>query len=412
MKPLDAPVVVVGAGPAGLAAARAIAERDAGPVVVIDRDDAPGGLPRFCRHPGFGWEYSHRLENGQHFARRLVDALDTSRVAIATQTSAVAIRPGPEIDIVNPEYGHLRLRPRAVVLATGIRERPRSARLVPGRRPERGIMTTGQLQQFVARGIAHGGRRAVVIGTEHVAFSILLTARHAGIDILAMVGAEDRVMSYRAAGWAARILGVPVHLAATIEDIAGSARVEAVTFRNAAGLHTIACDTVIFSGDFVPDAALLPASGIEIDPHTSGPAIDQHGRTNARGIFAAGNLLRAVESSGWAANEGACVGANVAAFLAASDDWRHSPVRIRAGAGLDYAVPQFWAPAPGMTALPVSLRASEDFTRARLGLDIDGAARWTGGAAALLRKRRIAVGADAFESLSAGPSYEATFAVR
>ena len=409
MTRFDAAVVVVGAGPAGLAAARALADGGAPSVLVVDRDDAPGGLPRFCSHPGFGWEYSHRLETGPRFARRLVDALDPTIVSIATRTSVVAVRPGPEIDILNPDYGHMRLRPRAIVLATGIRERPRSARLVPGKRPERGVMTTGQFQQFVARCIPHGGTRAVVVGTEHVAFSILLTARHANVKIAAMLGPEDRIMSYRPAGWFARALGVPVHLSANIEDIAGTKRVEAVTFRDASGLHTIPCDTVIFSGDFIPDAALLPGSGIEIDAGTSGPAIDQHGRTNTPGIFAAGNLLRAVESSGWAANEGACVGANVASYLANPGEWRTDRTRIRAGAGLAYAVPQVWAPASGMASLPVSLRVDDDFTRARLGLAQDGAERWAGGQTRMMRKRRIALDKTAFDNLGDG---DATIAVR
>jgi NADPH-dependent 2,4-dienoyl-CoA reductase/sulfur reductase-like enzyme len=409
MTRFDAAVVVVGAGPAGLAAARALAESGVPSVLVVDRDDAPGGLPRFCSHPGFGWEYSHRFETGPRFARRLVDALDPAVVAIATRTSVVAVRPGPEIDIVGPDSGHMRLRPRAVVLATGIRERPRSARLVPGKRPERGVMTTGQLQQFVARGIPHGGTRAVVVGTEHVSFSILLTARHAGLKVVAMLGAEDRILSYRPAGWFARALGVPVHLSASVEDIAGAKRVEAVTFRDAAGLHTLACDTVVFSGDFIPDAALLQGSGIEIDPGTSGPAIDQHGRTSVPGIFAAGNLLRAVESSGWAAKEGACVGANVAAYLARPGEWRTDATRIRAGAGLAYAIPQVWAPAPGMAALPASLRASGDARGAHLSLAQAGSEIWAGGSADFLRQRRIAMDQAAFGKLGEG---DATIAVR
>ncbi|MBM3524904.1 MAG: FAD-dependent oxidoreductase, partial [Alphaproteobacteria bacterium] len=149
----NASVVIVGAGPAGLAAAHALVERGVRDIVVIDRDDAPGGLPRFCHHPGFGWEYTHRLETGPRFVNRLLGAVDASAVRVVPRTTALAIHPGLEVEIVGVELGHARLRTRAVVLATGIRERPRSARLAPGRRPERGVMTTGQLQQLVARGV-------------------------------------------------------------------------------------------------------------------------------------------------------------------------------------------------------------------------------------------------------------------
>ena len=153
MTPQDADVVVVGAGPAGLAAAASLASRGVSRILVVDRDDEVGGLPRFCHHPGFGWEYTHRLDSGPGFVRRLLRALDPGAVTVATRTSVLTVRPGPEIEIVGVDCGHARLRPQAVVLATGVRERPRSARLVPGRRPGQGILTTGQLQQMAARGV-------------------------------------------------------------------------------------------------------------------------------------------------------------------------------------------------------------------------------------------------------------------
>ncbi|MSP50701.1 MAG: FAD-dependent oxidoreductase [Alphaproteobacteria bacterium] len=407
MTPEHADIVVVGAGPAGLAAAASLAGRGMHRILVVDRDDEAGGLPRFCHHPGFGWEYTHRLESGPGLVRRLLRALDPGIITIAIRTSALAVRPGPEIDIVGIECGHVRVRPRVVVLATGIRERPRSARLVPGRRPAEGILTTGQLQQMVARGVPVKGRRAVVVGTEHVAFSILLTARHAGLEIMAMVGAEDRVMSYAGAGLAARFLmGVPIHLSSKIEDIHGSERVESVTLCGPAGTRTIPCDTVIFSGDFIPDAALLPGSGIDIARVTAGPSVDQFGRTSAVGVFAAGNLLRAVETSGLAAIEGARVGTNVAAYLEGMLGWPRDAASIRVGDGLSYVVPQYWAPSAGLggavQALPVSLRALADIRRARLSLSEDGQAIWTGHPTKTLRHRRLALPAAALDRLRGG----------
>ncbi len=353
--------------PAGLAAANALATAGARGILVLDRDDEPGGLPRFCRHPGFGWEYTHRLETGPGFARRLLSVLDPDVVTVAPRTTALAVRPGPEVEIVSATHGHQTLRPRAVILATGIRERPRSARLVPGRRPERGILTTGQLQQIVARGVAHTGKRAVVVGTEHVAFSVLLTARHAGLKIVAMIGAEDRIMSYAGARWAARLMGVPIHLSSDIADIKGSRQVETVVVRGPGGMHAIACDTVIFTGDFILDAAMLHGIGAAIDPRTAGPVIDQFGRTSTPGVLAAGNLLRAVESSGLAAIEGASVGANAAAYLRGSLDWPDKRTAIRLGSDLAYLVPQVWAPraGDGARALPISVRSQRDIARAR-----------------------------------------------
>ncbi|MEO8133579.1 MAG: FAD-dependent oxidoreductase [Betaproteobacteria bacterium] len=413
-----AEVVVVGAGPAGLAAAAALEDRGVRRVLVVDRDDAAGGLPRFCNHPGFGWEYTHRLDSGPGLVRRLLERLDRNVVTIATRTSVLAVRmanetgpePGPELEIVGADCGHMRIRPRAVVLATGIRERPRSARLVPGRRPTQGILTTGQLQQMVARGVPVNGQRAVVVGTEHVAFSILLTARHAGFDVVAMVGAEDRIMSYAGMALVARAMGMTIHLSSTVDDIGGVERVESVTLRGPSGRRSIACDTVIFSGDFIPDAALLQGSGIDIAATTCGPSIDQYGRTSAAGIFAAGNMLRAVESSGLAAIEGARVGANAAAYVGGKGEgpfaWPREAANIRLGNGLSYIVPQCWV-SPDVhghatRALPVSLRARMDFRRARLCLSEDGRDIWTGPPTNILRHRRLALPAAALDQLRGG----------
>lgn len=406
MTPKDADVVVVGAGPAGLAAAAALAERGVDRILVVDRDDEAGGLPRFCAHLGFGWEYTHRLETGPGLVRRLLRRLNANAVTVHTGTSVLSVKPGPKVELVSGKYGHMQVEPRAVVLATGIRERPRSARLIPGKRPAQGVLTTGQLQQMVARGVAVGGRRVVVVGTEHVAFSILLTARHAGLDVVAMVGAEDRIMSYPPMALVARAMGVSIHLSTVVDDIQGSDRVESVTLRGPSGQSPIACDTVVFSGDFIPDAALLPGSGIEIGAATSGPSVDQYGRTSASGIFAAGNVLRAVESSGLAAIEGARVGANAAAYLEGLLAWPNEAASIRLGEGLSYIVPQRWAPvadaAYAARSLPVSLRALNDMRRARLRLAEDGREIWTGRSTRILRHRRIALPIAALDRLRGG----------
>ena len=416
MNPEDTKIVVIGSGPAGLAAARALADRGEQRILVIDRDDEPGGLPRFCHHPGFGWEFTHRLENGPAFARRLLGALDPTAITVLPRTSALSVRPGPEVEIVSAQHGHMRLHPRAVILATGIRERPRSARLVPGRRPERGILTTGQLQQMVARGVATGGRRAVVIGTEHVAFSVLLTARHAGLTVVAMIGGEDRVMSYAGAGWLTRhLMGVPIHLSSTVADISGGDRVEAIIVNGPGGERSIPCDTVVFTGDFIPDAAMLPGGTVALDPSTGGPKVDQYGRTSEPGVFAAGNLLRAVETSGRAAIEGTRVGTNVAAYVSGALGWPGNVTTVRLGEKLAYLMPQRWAPladdAAGSQALPVSLRSRIDAADVRLRLSAHGAEVWTGRPTSILRQRRITLPATAVARLTAGPAAELTLDV-
>ena len=388
---IETDCLVIGAGPAGLAAARGLVDAGVRSVLIVDRDEAPGGLPQYCRHLGFGWGYTHRLETGPTFARRMIAALDQARVRILPRSSALAIRPGPIVDLVGPECGVVSVSARAVIVATGIRERPRGARLIPGRRPERGVLTTGQLQQMVTRGVKLPGRRMVVVGTEHVAYSVLLTARHAGHKVVAMIELGDRPSSYAVLAAVTRhVARIPIHLSARIVDILGDRQVEAVEIDGPAGRRAIACDSVVFSGDFVPDAALARASGIAIDPRTHGPQIDQFGRTSMHGVFAAGNVLRAVETSGFAAIEGARVGAAAAVFLRDPTQWRVQPRTIRVSPEFAYLVPQCWsAGSDTLTPVPFSLRVNKDLGASRVAMKIGDTVVWQGIAKTLRRHRRI-----------------------
>jgi len=403
VRPPNPAVLVIGAGPAGLAAAHALAERDVHPVLVVDRDDQAGGLPRYCHHLGFGWEYSRRLESGPAFARRLLGALDPARVRVLTQTTALAIHAGPAVDLVGPSCGAITLRPQAIVVATGLRERPRAARLVPGRRPERGVLTTGQLQQMVMRGVPIDGRRAVVVGTEHVAFSVLLTARRVGLSVIAMVEPQDRVMSYAPVATLVRwFVGVATQTNTEVAGIHGDQRVEAIELNGPRGRETIPCDTVIFTGDFVPDAPMLRSSGMVLDPRTGGPEIDQLGRSSMPGVFAAGNVLRAVETSGFAAIEGARVGAAAARFVNHGKDWRGNQRRFGLAAELSYVVPQLWSPTPpGDDALPASLRARVDIDHGRIALRQGATVLWQGRNGRMRRHRRIRLALDRMRQVGA-----------
>ncbi len=252
--------------------------------------------------------------NGPEYARRLVNS--AAGADIRTQTSVISIGSGGRIDIVHPETGEQSLTARCILLATGIRETPRSARLVTGARPA-GITTTGALQQLVYLKHLKPFARAVVVGTELVSFSALLTARHGGIAIAAMIEEGDRIMARKPGDWIARhVFGVPVLTRTKLAAIRGIDRVEGVEIDQDGERNTIACDAVVFTGRFQPETALLKDSQIALNPHSSGPAIDQFFRTSDPQVFAAGNLLRPVETSGMCWAEGRIVAANIAAALA------------------------------------------------------------------------------------------------
>jgi thioredoxin reductase len=337
-------VAIIGSGPAGLAAAAALARSGTGNIIVVERDEAPGGLPRFCHHPGFGWEYDRRFGTGPSFVRRLLADLPAERIRLLLRTTALRILPGPIVEVVGPEIGCTMLRAKAVLVATGIRERPRGARLVPGSRPEHGILTTGMLQQMVARGVPVRAHRMAVVGSEHVAFSAILTGRRAGLRTVAIVEARDRIQSWTLAHFAAAALGIPLHLRSTVVEIVGREQVEAIAVRHEnREIRNIRCDCVLFSGGWVPETILLAESGGQLDPHSGGPIVDQLMRTTLPGVFAAGNVLRAVESSGRAALEGAAGAGCIAALLAQQIAPEIGTARVEAEPPLSYIVPQRWA---------------------------------------------------------------------
>lgn len=394
-------LVIVGAGPAGLAAARAAALQGIRDILVIDRDDAPGGLPRFCNHPGFGLEYAVWPFSGPAFARKLMRDLAGTGVTVACATTLISVQEGPVIEIVGPRFGRRTLKPKALVLATGIRESSRGNRMVPGARPEHGILTTGQLQQMVTRKVPLPGhiKRLAVIGTEHVAFSALLTARHGGLRVSHMVGEEDFVRSFAPARWMARLFGADLVLGARIEEIiARNDRVTAVRCRTAGGLIELACDGVVFTAGWIPEVSALDGSGIAIDPRSKGPVIDQAMRTNLAGIFAAGNMLRPVESSGWAANEGRRAGHLAARFIQGRLAPIQGAIRLIAGEGVDYVVPQRWDGSlreeKGAPGFRPSVRISCNPGPSRLCLTQEDVMLWTGPARRYRPHRRISLDLD------------------
>jgi thioredoxin reductase len=311
-------VAVVGAGPAGLAVAERLAEVGAR-VDVLEREREAGGIPRHSHHTGFGMRDLHRVLTGQEYARRRGEAAARAGAAISVETTVTGWAGPHELELVSPT-GLERVAARAVVLATGARERPRSARLVPGDRPA-GVFTTGELQQAVYLHGERVGRRAVVVGAEHVSFSAALTLHHAGARVTAMVTDLPSQQSYAVVRYAARArFRFPVLSNRRVVAVKGRRRVEGIELRTASGgTQSVECDTVVFTGDWIPDHELARRGGLELDVGTKGPAVDAALRTSVPGVFAAGNLVHPVESADLVASEAGRLAAAVLAFLEDGD---------------------------------------------------------------------------------------------
>lgn len=404
----SADVVVVGGGPAGLGAALALRQRGVPRVMVLEREPEAGGVPRHCGHPPFGLREFGRVLTGSVYARLLVDRAVAAGVDIRTGHTVVAVEPGGRLRLTNGD-GPAEFAARRAILATGVRESSRAARLLSGDRPL-GVLTTGALQSMVYLRSQVPFRRPVIIGTELVSLSALLTCRHAGIRPMAMVEANSRPTARSVLALFPRLLGIPVHYGAELVEIYGRARVESVTLRLARGdLVTIACDGVLVTGSFVPEAALIRGGHLALDPGSGGPAIDRFGRCTDPAWFAAGNVLRPVETASWSHREGHEIGGWVADDLVGKLPAAGQTIPIDRGNGIKLVVPQRLALASGAGGLShLQLRVGAPVS-GELRVAVDGRPVWRRRLSAL-PERRILVPLARLEIPPAARKVEVGFA--
>ena len=314
-------VVVVGAGPAGLSAAAELRRLGVGSVLVADRETEAGGVPRHCFHTGFGLRDLHRMMTGPAYARALATAAARAGAELRLGTTVTGID-AVDFDLggtvmLTSGRGVETVHAAAVLLATGCRERPRAARLIPGDRPA-GVMTTGELQQRVYLGHERLAGRALVVGAEHVSFSAAATLAHAGARVVALVTEHERQQSYAAFRLGAALRWrLPVWTGTAVSQLAGRGRlagVEVADVRTGVA-RFVPCDIVVFTGDWIPDHELARLAGLAMDPGTRGPVVDTRLETSAPGVFAAGNLVHAAETADIAALSGRHAARHIAAAL-------------------------------------------------------------------------------------------------
>ncbi len=340
-----ADVVIVGGGPAGLTAARQLA-RDLH-VVVLDRETEAGGIPRHSDHLGYGVRDLRRVTSGPAYARRLVASAREAGAEIRTEATVTGWAGDRTFAVTSPQ-GRLLVRGDALVIATGARERPRSARLVAGDRPP-GVLTTGQLQSLVHLQDRSPGTRAVVVGAEMVSWSAVLTLREAGCATVLMTTEYDRGESYAAWRGPARVaLRVEVATRTRVTRVIGRDRVEAVEVLDTltGQRRTVECDVVVFTADWIPDHELVRLAGADLDPATLGPRVDCALRTSLDGVFAAGNVVHPVDTADICALDGRHVAHSVRQWLRAPSP-PPAGARILCDAPFRWVAPSLLAPGAG-----------------------------------------------------------------
>lgn len=307
-------VVVVGGGPSGLTAAKNLAGKTS--VLLIERESELGGIPRHCFHTGFGLRDKYRSISGPKYAKLLAKEAEASGIEIMTNSMATGWAGPKTLEITSPQ-GRIQVKAKAIVLATGARERPRSARRVPGTRAK-GIFNTGQLQQAVHIYGQKVGSTAVIVGAELVSWSAVLTLRHAKCKTALLVTEHPKADSYWLFATLGRIfLRVRLRTNTRVISVNGNGRVTGIELEDITNGKRFAvdCDTVIFSGDWIADHELASSAGLDLDERTTGPVVDAKFETSREGIFAVGNVVHPVDTADVAALDGKHVAQEVLSYL-------------------------------------------------------------------------------------------------
>lgn len=331
-------VVVIGGGPAGMAAALA-AHKAGARAAIVEREQHLGGILRQCIHPGFGLSHFKQELTGPEYAQRFIDQVRETDIALFLDSMVIGIDGDADaaddsgagnaaihtVTLMNPA-GMLQLAGRAVVLAMGCRERTRSEIKIPGSRPA-GVFTAGLAQRYINIENLKPGSRAVILGSGDIG---LIMARRCTLEGISVEGVYE-LMPY-ANGLRRNVknclddFGIPLHLSTTVTRVIGHDRVGAVEVSQVdehlapiPGTERIVpCDTLLLSVGLIPENELSVGAGVELDPRTRGAVVDQSLQTGVPGIFACGNVLHVHDLADNVTTESERAGAAAAAWALSS----------------------------------------------------------------------------------------------
>lgn len=344
MKAVEKKIVIIGAGPAGLAAALRLYDRGERDIVLLEREREPGGILRQCIHDGFGLTRFGETLSGPEYAARFTERAVGLGLEIVTGATVIGLTSGRVVTAATRE-GLRVYRAQAVILAMGCRERTRGALSIPGRRPS-GVFTAGVAQTYMNLKNTMVGREAVILGSGDIG---MIMARRLTLEG-AHVKAVFEIQPYpsglpRNIEQCLNDYGIPLYLSHTITQINGDSRLSSVVVSEVDGTRRpipgtereIPCDTLILSVGLIPENELTRMAGAQIDPGTAGAVVDEHYQTSIPGIFSAGNVLHVHDLVDFVSLEAEALADSVLEFCSGS--LRGCPIEV-SGEGCGHVIPQ------------------------------------------------------------------------
>ena len=381
----NADLVIIGGGPAGLAAAIEARRRGVENLLILERDSELGGILNQCIHNGFGLHTFKEELTGPEYASRFIQQASDLGIPCKLNTMVLDLAADKTVTAMNRTDGLFQLHPKAVVLAMGCRERPRGALNIPGYRPA-GIFTAGTAQRLVNMEGYLPGRKVVILGSGDIG---LIMARRMTLE-----GAEVQVvaelMPY-SGGLKRNIVqclddyGIPLKLSHTVVDIQGKERVEGVTLARVENGRPVPgteehydCDTLLLSCGLLPENELSRAAGVRLSPVTGGPAVNERLETSIPGVFAAGNVLHVHDLVDYVSEEAGAAGAHAAAYIqSAGREAQAAALPVLCRNGVRYTVPSTVRPACVGDKLTLRFRVDNVYQNKKIAVYLGGACIFT-----------------------------------
>ena len=343
-------IVIIGGGPAGLAAAAAAKREGVDSILILERDTQLGGILNQCIHNGFGLHTFKEELTGPEYAQRFIDQVEELKIEYKLNTMVMDITPDKEITAMNRTDGLFHIQAKSIILAMGCRERSRGALNIPGYRPA-GIYSAGTAQRLVNIEGFMPGREVVILGSGDIG---LIMARRMTLEG-AKVKVVAELMPY-SGGLKRNIVqclddfGIPLKLSHTVVDIKGKERLEGITLaavddkgKPIPGTEEeYTCDTLLLSCGLIPENEISRSIGVDMEPVTSGPIVNESLETSVEGVFACGNVLHVHDLVDFVSEEAAAAGRNAAAYVKAGGTLgeKSKEIPILAVDGVRYTVPK------------------------------------------------------------------------